>query len=239
MIFDPGHTIAAVLFMTVPPPVLGIFKIAYDELYITSCTAGIWGDQVQMKTKDKHFQDFIIDAHGARLRELGSGMLPRRQYELELEKRHIECEARGPRFLSGSDDIEGRELALRTWLEIRANNRNPLEDGYPVVLVVAERCQNLCREMINFRKLTARLGGRDIITDKGNRRGTHAVETLEYAAAHGLPYVHPPSNSVKQLSFADEILRDRKNRELQRRMSGILNPNPHINLGPQGSRSEE
>lgn len=180
MIFDPGHTIGGVLFYCIPPPSeFGDFKIIYDELYIPRCTAKIWGESIEPKMKDKHFQDFIIDAHGARLTELGSGVLPRRQYELELEKRNIHCEVRGPRFINGSDDVKGREMAVRTWLEIR-NSENPLERGYPKLLVNVERCPNFCREMIYFKKKTVRIGGRDVTTDEGNRRSdTHLVECYD------------------------------------------------------------
>lgn len=234
MVFDPGFTVGAVLFAAVPPPSrFGNFKVIYDECYISNCTAKLWGNAIEQKAANRHFQDFIIDAHGGRLRELGSGILPRRQYEKELEQRKIECEVRGPRFMNGSDDIEGRELALRGWLNVRASS-NPLENGFPTLLIVVENCPNTCREMIGFRKLTTKIGGREVVTDKGNRKANvHTAECLEYFAAHGLPYVKPPMKVAPQLSMAEEIRIGRARRARQR--SARFGASAfRINLGPQG-----
>jgi hypothetical protein len=235
MIFDPGYTVGAVLFFCVPPPATyGNFRICYDELYIMGCTANVFGQRVIEKTRNRSFQDFIIDAHGGRLRELGTGILPRRQYEKEMETLGIVCEARGPRFLDGSDDIEGREMAFRRWLEVRHSD-NPYESGYPTFLVNVERCPNTCREIKGFRKLMTRVGGREVVTDKGNRRaGVHCVEVCEYGAAHGLAYVVPPRKVVIVKSLADQIREGRRRRDLRRRLRQSNFQERNINLGPQG-----
>lgn len=240
MVYDPGFNVGAVTFYAVPPPhEFGNFKICYDMLYLTNCTASKWGDEVELKMRNKHFQDFIIDAHGARLRELGSGVLPRRQYEMELEKRGLVCEARGSRFTSGSDDVKGREMAVRTWLEIRSGE-NPLERGYPTLLINMDRCANLVKEILQFRKKMVKVAGKEIVSDEGNRKtAVHAVETLEYAAAHGLPYVAPPRRVAAFKTYADEIREGRKYREARRRARGQGMGDGNVNLGPRGGSEEE
>lgn len=240
MVFDPGFNVGAVTFYAVPPPhEFGNFKICYDMLYLTNCTASKWGDEVELKMRNKHFQDFIIDAHGARLRDLGSGVLPRRQYEMELEKRGLVCEARGSRFTSGSDDVKGREMAVRAWLEIRSGE-NPLERGYPTVFINMDRCVNLVKELLQFRKKMVRVAGKEVVSDEGNRKtAVHAVETLEYAAAHGLPYVAPPRRVAVFKTYADEIREGRKYREARRRARGQGMGDGNVNLGPRGGSEEE
>lgn len=240
MVYDPGFNVGAVTFYAVPPPhEFGNFKICYDMLYLTNCTASKWGDEVELKMRNKHFQDFIIDAHGARLRELGSGVLPRRQYEMELEKRGLVCEARGSRFTSGSDDVKGREMAVRTWLEIRSGE-NPLERGYPTLLINMDRCANLVKEILQFRKKMVKVAGKEVVSDEGNRKtAVHAVETLEYAAAHGLPYVAPPRRVAAFKTYADEIREGRKYREARRRARGQGMGDGNVNLGPRGGSEEE
>lgn len=174
LIFDPGFTIGAVAFFCVPPPELGDFRVQYDELYISSCTAARFGQYLEQKgAANVLWQDFIIDGHGGRLRDIGAGRLPQAQYEDEMQARGISCVARGSRFTCGSDDVEGRELSLRKWLEVR-------RDGFPTYMMVKARCPNTIMNMTKFRKLMARVAGREITTDKGNRRGhVHLAECFD------------------------------------------------------------
>jgi hypothetical protein len=175
MVVDPGHTVCAVGYFCVPPPEVGDFKILYDEDYITGATASMFGAAVERKASNTHFEDFIIDAHGARLRDLSSGILPRWKYEEQLENRGIRCERRGSRFMDGSDDIPGRENAVREWLSIR-------KDGTTKFLVNIEKCPNFVREIQNFRKKQIKMAGREYSSDDANRRGpVHMCEVLEYA----------------------------------------------------------
>ena len=72
------------------------------------------------------------------------------------------------------------------------------------------------------------------ITDQGNRRGNcHAIETLEYAAAHGLKYVKPKSKRVIRGRVA-QIIQGRKMRSAQRSAKKRGLSTNTINLGPQG-----
>ncbi len=228
--FDPGHTVGAVLFAAVPPKSLGDYCVFYDELYLQNCEKTTFGRHLEPKVKGWCFQDFLIDAHGGRLRELGSGILPKRQYEEELEQRGIVCVERDSRFLNGSDDVKGREEKLREWLAIRPS-------GDTKLLVVTQRCPNFVREMERFKKKTVKVGGQDVPTDEGNRRAnTHLVECAEYLAAHGCVYVKPKTPS-KPTSVVKLILQGRKRRAQQRAANNYDPTRNSRSLGPRGSVS--
>ena len=228
MVVDPGHTVCAVTFWAVPPPKLGDYAVAYDELYIERCDAEMFGDAVQGKIRDDTFEEFVIDAHGGRLREIGSGETPKQRYEAQLRKRGIASVKTGHSFRHGSDDVKGRETILREWLVVR-------KDGTPKLLVVTKKCPNLCFEFGRFKKKTSALG---IVTDDGDRRRySHAVETAEYAVAHGMPYRKPPTRVVSE-PWIQRYLREREYRRAASAAKGWgITPAPHISLGPQGVSS--
>jgi len=204
---------------------MGRHVVCYDELYIHNCTAAKFGDMVAQKVRQHQgqFEAFIIDAHGGRIREIGSGVLPRVQYSKELERHGVKSNTTGHGFLSGSDDVPGREMKLRTWININ-------EKGVTELLVVTARCPNLCREFNRFKKKFAN----GYVTDEGNRRSNcHAIETLEYAAAHGLKYVKPKQKRVVR-GIVGEIMRGRSMRSAQRAAKGKGPSSNTITLGPRG-----
>ena len=225
MVVDPGHSTCAVTFLAVPPPTMGRHVVCYDELYIHNCTAAKFGDMVAQKVRQHQgqFEAFIIDAHGGRIREIGSGVLPRVQYSKELERHNVKSNTTGHGFLSGSDDVPGREMKLRSWININ-------EKGVTELLVVTARCPNLCREFNRFKKKFAN----GYVTDEGNRRSNcHAIETLEYAAAHGLKYVKPKQKRVVR-GIVGEIMKGRSMRSAQRTAKGRGPSSNTITLGPRG-----
>ena len=226
MVVDPGHSVCAVTFYAVPPASFGDHVVCFDELYIQHCTAAKFGVMVAQKLQQHggSYEAFIIDAHGGRIREIGSGVLPRIQYSKALEENKVFSTATGSNFLSGSDDVPGREMKLRSWINIQHN-------GFPKLMVVTARCPNLCREFNRFKKKT--ING--FVTDEGNRRGNcHAIETLEYAAAHGLKYVKPKEKVVKT-GLVAQIMKGRAKRSAQRKARKKGLQSNSINLGPQGS----
>jgi len=226
MSVDPGHTVCAVTFYAIPPPSLGSDQIVcYDECYIEGATASVFAKSVEPKIKKGYFHAFIIDKHGGRLREIGTGILPEEQYSAALKELGLESHTTGSGFLAGLDHIAGRETNLRECLS--------LANGHPQIVVVPERVPNLVREMKAFKKKKIR----GIVTDTGDRTGnTHAVETLEYAAAANLQFHKPPppQAGLTPLQLAKGLI-DRLERMVlgsagQTRDRGIY-------LAPQGSRN--
>lgn len=220
---DPGHSICAVVFLGVPPPALGDHVVAYDELYLTNCTAELLGRQMKFKVSNWLFQKFIIDAQGGRVADMATGIQPMKQYEREFAVNGVTSIDTGSGFHVGSTDIEGRVGMLRTWLSVR-------EDGTSKLLFCSARTPNLVKEIERFRKKIVTVHGEAVPIDEGERRRTHAVECLEYLAAYGCPYVKPPSNCARK-TWIDMILERRKERSEawnQRHGSG----RPSISLGP-------
>lgn len=233
---DPGSNIFACLFWAVPPPqTFGDFAIIYDELYIHQSDAEKWGDKFQEKTKGCDWHDFIIDSHGARLREQAGGELPRVHYGRQLQKRKIRARVSGTSFTDGSDNISNREMAVREWLTLRVSE-DELIDGTPKLLCVMHKCPNLLREMMRFKKKTRNIGGEVIVLDDADRTGTRhdAVDCAEYGAAHGLEYVRPPLN-VRNSSWLERVMAGRKERAARRRSQGLADKSQGIVLGARGA----
>ena len=188
-VIDPGHAVTAVLFAAVPPS--GNFWLVYDQLYLRQSNAMIFGEEFAKKAQGQHFHAFIIDAHGGRLRDIGSGRLPVEQYTEQLVKRNIRSQTTGASFLSGCDDILARTEATRIALHIRP-------EGTPTLRVLAHSCPDLEREIKRYRKLVNYVSGTAIVTDRPNTRGeVHLCQTLEYLCAYRPRYHQPPSRSTE------------------------------------------
>jgi hypothetical protein len=232
MSVDPGHTVCAVGFFAVPPPEkFGDHIVLYNLLYITNCDASVFGDEVKKVFAEEHtiFQRFVIDSHGANLRELGSGVLPRKQYSDQLKKHGIKSVDTGHGFADGCDDIKGREGIFREFLRIRS-------DGTTKFLVVTSKCAMFVREIKRFKKKTIKRGsGMEVILDEGNRRvHTHAIEAVEMVVAGKIAYIKPGKSVMKE-TWVDRILKDRQHRDLQRAANYYGTKGRTIELGPRGS----
>lgn len=229
-VVDPGHQICAVLFIAIPPPALGDQLFVYDELYIPEATARHFGEGMEIKCRDRTFEEFIIDMHGGKLTSIASGEQPVDKYAEQLKDRGITSERTGHNFRHGCDEIKRREDILRTRLAIQNNSA-------PGTMVVVGRCSNLTREMEKFRKKTIRQAGKDVVIEAGDRRaGTHAVECWEMGVSSELIYVKPRDKAVKE-EWIDYVLRTDKHREEVRKAKGrAFGGGGHISLGPIGAQ---
>ena len=224
---DPGHTIFAGLCLATPPPSLGDFRIVFDEMYIRQCDAERFGVEAEKRMRQRAFERFIIDAHGGRLTDFGSGIRPQKLYEMQLKQRNLKCHSTGSYFIAGSDDIEGREQVVREWLRVR-------QDGSAKLYIDVNRCPNLTREMERFKKKQQKVGGNMIVLDEANRKSAcHAIECLEYLAAHGCEYVRPPKPRVVN-TWVKQVMRDRDTRARKRRMRSPSAGRQSIVLAPRG-----
>lgn len=181
-VIDPGRQICAVLFAAVPPedaefpsgatdakgdPVMvqcegKEFVFLYDELYIPNCDAEQFGERMARKCLGQDFEAFIIDAHGSRSTEAGSGKTVEQQYRDQLQKQNVKSRATGHGFIPGSDDVLGRIEAFRGWLKLRPH-------GMPKVLLVEmrDKLPNFVYEIERWRYKKTRDG----VTDQPESRG--------------------------------------------------------------------
>lgn len=222
MIVDPGHTICAVVFFAVPPPDLGDYVVAYKELYIPDCDAVKFGRRVSAVASNEQFEAFLIDMHGARLRDIGGGEQPIVQYSRHLELHGIKSNATGHNFWPGVDKEASRSAALREWLTIR-------EDGTVKFQVLHALCPNL---VMNFQRYKRKVIDGVVRDEPNTRTPNHATACAEYAAGHGLKYVRPRALVVKPTNAAEQI------KALRAQMDKLLGQSGQkrnfVNLGPTG-----
>ena len=215
-VIDPGHSVTAVLFLAVPPD--EAFWLAYDQLYLRQCNAEVFGKNFEEKARSQQFYAFLIDAHGGRIRDIGSGRLPSEQYTEQLVKRQVRSQTTGGSFLAGCDDIPARTEATRVAMHIRPS-------GTPMLRVLANSCPDLEREMKRYRKKINYVNGVAVVTDAPNTRGDcHLVQCLEYICAYRPKYHKPiivPEAEPWWVKWA----------ERRRKRLGEESPG-YVNLGP-------
>ena len=223
-VIDPGHSVTAILFAAVPPS--EEFWLVYDQLYLRQCNAQIFGENFEKKVRGWHFHAFIIDAHGGRLRDIGSGRLPVEQYTEQLVKRNIRSQITGASFLAGCDDILARCESTRNAMHIR-----PI--GTPLLRVLEGSVPDLEREIKRYRKQVNHVAGAAIVTDKPNTKGeVHLCQCLEYLCAYRPHYHRPPQRSTEPDPWWVKWLAQRKKRLTSESGS-------YVYLGPQaGGRNE-
>jgi hypothetical protein len=219
-VIDPGHAVTAVLFAAVPPS--EEYILLYDQLYLRQCNASIFGEEFAKKVTH-HFQAFIIDAHGGRIRDIGSGRLPSEQYTEQLVKRGIKSQITGSSFIAGCDDIPARTEATRSLLHIRPS-------GTPTLRVLRSSLPDLERELKRYRKRVNYVAGTPIVTDQPITRGdVHLCACLEYLCAFRPTYHKPPVQTEADPWWV-KWLADRKKRMGQDNAG-------YVYLGPQGDSS--
>ncbi len=188
-VIDPGHAITAVLFAAVPPDEK--FILLYDELYIRNCNAIIFGQEFLRKVQGKQFHAFLIDAHGARLTDIGSGRSPQDQYTEQLSALNVRSRVTGSSFIPGSDDVLAGLQAVRNMLHIRAC-------GTARLRYLRGTMPNLEREMKRYKKKVAYVAGTSVVTDEPNKRGEfHLVDCVRYLCSYE-PAYHKPEQQVEQ-----------------------------------------
>ncbi len=216
-VIDPGHAVTSVLFGAVPPD--ESMLLVYDQLYIRNCNAIIFGEKMAEKCRGQSFYAFLIDMHGGRIRDIGSGRLPVELYTEQLKKHGVASESTGHSFLAGCDDISARMAAVQNYLHIRPQ-------GTPMLRILRGTCPDLEREIKRYKKQTQLVGGVYVVTDRPNTRGeVHACQCLEYLCAYR-PRYHRPKKDVGPDPWYVEWARKRKKRQ-------AAEADEFIFLGPQ------
>lgn len=188
-VIDPGHAITAVLFGAVPPDEKML--LLYDELYIRNCNAIIFGQEFAKKAYGQQFHAFLIDAHGARLTDIGSGRSPQEQYTEQLAALNVRSRVTGHSFIPGSDDILSGLQSVRNMMHIRPC-------GTPRLRYLRGVMPNLEREMKRYKKKVNYVAGTSVVTDEPNKRGEfHLVDCLRYLCSYD-PSYHKPEQHVEE-----------------------------------------
>jgi len=189
-IVDPGHSVTAVLFAAVPPQ--GNMILCYDELYIRECNAIKFAKEFHDKVGRQQFYAFLIDAHGGRITDIGSGRTAQEQYSQELRNLGTASEVTGHSFIPGCDDIQAGLQAVRNMLYIRPEGTSKLR-------FLRGALPNLEREMKRYKKKVQYVAGTTIVTDEPSKRGEfHLVDCLRYLCAYGPIWHEPPKQLAEQ-----------------------------------------
>jgi hypothetical protein len=202
---DPGHAVTSVIFGAIPPD--ESMLLIYDQLYIRQCNAIIFGEHMEKKCQGQHFHAFVIDMHGGRLRDIGSGRLPVEQYAEQLRLRGVKSQVTGHSFLAGCDDIQARMEATQAYMHIQPS-------GLPRLRVLRGAVPDLERELRRYKKKTQYVAGTHIITDTPNTRGeVHACQCLEYLCAYRPRYHEPPVMAPPEPWYVEWARKRRKKRD--------------------------
>jgi len=185
---DLGHSYTAGLFIATPPPFLGNYRIGYQELYLRHHDADACAEVVQQKTAGRWFQAFGIDDRFARQSITGMGKTFRQLYSEAFQRRGLKSLTTGSDFIAGSDNVAAGILAVRGWLTIQPNGR-------PILRTVKRNLPNFHDEIGGYSKKIEKDEAQELPA-KGQR--DHLMDDLRYAAAHGCPYVEPPSTLMLQ-----------------------------------------
>lgn len=214
---DPGHSVTSVLFAAVPPD--NSMILLYDELYIRQCSAVLFGTKFAEACAGQTFRSFIIDSHGGRITDIGSGRAVQEQYMQQLSQHNLRSLTTGCGFLAGCDDVAARCSAVRNALYIRP-------DGKPRLRVLRGACPNLERELKRYRKKVHFVNGLSVVSDEPNTRGeVHACQCMEYLVASEPKYYAPPKKDATDSTpewIINYLARRNKNR-----------PTSCVYLGPE------
>jgi hypothetical protein len=212
---DPGHSIAACLFAAVPPDDSMI--LIYDEMYMRNCNAVMFATELA-KRSNQVFRTFIMDMHGGRLTDIGSGISAAQQYSDQMRLRNVRSETTGHAFLAGCDDVMARTTAVRTALHIRG-------DGHPRLKVLRGAAPNLEHEIKRYKKKVNYVNGVTVVTDMPNTRGqVHACQCLEYIVAHNPRYHKPHTPADPEPWYVRWMKRQNESKG-----------SPYVWLGPQSA----
>ncbi len=196
---DPGSQVCAVLFAACPPlkpdisglgldpSPFGDFVYFYDELYIKNCDAHRFAERMKGAIGDQEFKSFLIDVHGGKLREIGSGKRPEQQYRDALRELKVKCLDTGHGFTYASDDIDAGILRVKEFLRVR-------DDGTSRFRVLKGRCPKLCWEAARYQWKVVN----GMVTEKPLQRHSHLMDCWRYLAQfRGLKYYKSKSPAVR------------------------------------------
>jgi len=221
VIVDPGVDYLGTLFIAVDPEER--HQTVYDGFEMRQATAAKWAAELERRQGDLKYAGCVIDSRRA-VQKHSTHRTVADEYRKALDEAGVVFQQTGPvsGFFPGSPDVEARELAFQTWLEVRRGG--PFR-GTPLLRVRRGCCPKLDEQI------------RKALTDpkRPNRRlrGRHIHEDVlvcaEYAAAFNPYYVTPePVDGSATLNaspptayelYQQKLARKRKRRLLLTRRS--------------------
>jgi hypothetical protein len=227
MVVDPGHATCAVLFAAVPPPDFGDYIYLYDELYIQPCmNSEHFAKRVFETIHDDVFYEFIVDSHGGRTTEQGSGFTIAQQYSKALAKYKVRSETTAFDFIWGMDDVQSGNMAVHDWLYIRA------KEGDSKIRVLKGMCPNFEFEIQRYRKKRAPDG---TITDKPYDKYDHLMSCFRYLRGRNPKWHKPARQKTSKKPDGLDVLNSLKARSRKKPGGEFINLGP--GSGQQLSRS--
>lgn len=224
MVVDPGWARCAATFWAVSPPDVHprVFLLE-DELYLEHANAREFAEAAQAKMANRCYQAFIIDDHGSRFTEMGSGQTVRSQYTAELRKLECRSVETGSDFEPGCDNKDFRILCFRRWLGTGIET-----NGEPIFRFIRDTTPAFQKEITRYRRKIGPRG--DVLDEPEDRWHSHLMVTCQYFAAamnaeHREPYRPPISMQAMQLNACQKYLQQKRERQRKQR--------PYVNLGPE------
>lgn len=219
---DPGWARAAATFWAVSPPeVFPQIILLEDELYLEHANAAQFMEAVQVKIRGRCYQSFIIDLHGSRITEMGSGQTVVNQYSNELRRLDVRSVETNFTFEAGCDNKDFRILCARDMLGVG-------DYQTPAFRFIRQNTPHFQNEIQRYRRKLGPKG--EILDEPDDRHWSHLMVTFQYFAAamnaEGRERYHrPKKRAVIALTPVQQYLL--KKREKQR------NKRPYVNLGPE------
>ncbi len=213
---DPGHQVAAVLFAAIPPEkapyspevdagLYGDFIYFYDELYLRNCDANRLAARMRAQIGGQEIYEFVIDHHGGRLTEIGSGKTPEQQYREAFRLAGVTSTKTGHSFTYGSDDLDGGILRVKEFLRVRP-------DGTAKIRFLRGMCPSAISELERYQWKVAN----GVITEKPLKRNDHQCDNLRYCVMlPGLRYRKPKVATSRNSSAYEAFLEFKKWRKKQ------------------------
>lgn len=216
---DPGIQHCGTLFLAVDEEER--HRWVYDGFDLRQGEPLQWAQMIKARQGDMKFEAAVMDMHHGRKRHLGGWedkTVASRMWEA-LQEVGVQIRRAGPMggFFPGSDDVDARTLALKSWLTPRGFGHF---SGTPVLKVARGQIPLLDKQ------IKAAQTDPDGLVKRGNRNRLDLLEGLEYGAAFNPGYYPPePLPSSQQelpqpISPAEAFREKHRRRRLKAAASG-------------------
>lgn len=241
---DPGHQVCAVLFGVVPDPQDMVERedpfdlLLFDELYIPKCNARIFAQTMAKKVLGKFdLEEIVIDTHGSRVTEAGSGLSIYDQYAAELADAGVTTRRRKYGFALGSDDVKSAIEQCRHFLGFRrAFEDRPGKPTVPRMRVMCKRDERgqLHTMLPNFdweiTRWKYKVVAGHATEDPETRGRTHLMACARYLTMLNPRYVVPPRAPANEM--VSWLEKEQRQFDRQQRDAGM--PTQQLSFGPAG-----